>query len=143
MSIRRRELARRIHGVAAEKAKRERTTYRFEVIDDKPMTLEMVDGGVELEDDDFEMTQMVRLYDKRYGIAIGDHVLMVKDEPDWLMVDVLSDNDDVATKNPVDKLEKFAPPKVAKLTDPSTQDEVRVKVNEVIDLLRDAGLADA
>lgn len=93
MSVERRRLARAIHDHGQAKADGKRETYRAEVKSANPLTLDVVGAARTLDEDDIDFSQWALLYDQTYGIAKGDTVTLHRVDNEWLLVDVLSDND--------------------------------------------------
>lgn len=91
MSMAHRRLARTMHEHAAARARHSRTTHRGEVIDVDPVIVQLIDSNARLAPADYDMTQSVRRYEARHGVAVGDNVVLIHDEHEWLIIDVLSD----------------------------------------------------
>lgn len=83
-----RDLARAVNKTARKHAGRARGVHRAVVTALHPLTVSVIGLGLELDDDDFEMSTAMAAWDSKYDLAVDDAVLMLHDGA-WLMIDVL------------------------------------------------------
>lgn len=87
------EAAVRIHDVAKEAALRHRNVVRGVVLRAKPLRVELLRTDEVLEDDELDLTQWVKFYEAKVGIARGDEVMLLRERGEWTIIDVASDSD--------------------------------------------------
>lgn len=87
-------VAKQIKKKANEAAQRARNLKRGRVVRVSPLKVELfADDRVLTEDEDLEVSQWVRFYDKEYGIGRGDTALVMRESGEWTMFDLESDTD--------------------------------------------------
>ena len=74
-------------------SKRHHRPARYAVIKKlHPLTAELTDGSLILDDDDLVLSQWVEQYRKQYGMAVGETLLVHRmHNGDWMATDVISD----------------------------------------------------
>lgn len=125
-----RALARSVHQHAKTHASQARQNFRGEVEGLNPFSVAVLGTKFVLDDDDFDLTQSVRRYDKEHGIEKGDNVVLLREAGQWLITDVVSDSD-----GPVEGTATIGYAKADTLAT-----DVTAKFNDLIDALVAAGI---
>lgn len=88
----RRHLARSIHRVAGDKQRRSDVRQQIaRVTRVRPLTVEPMDLGYTIQDDEVNLGQWVRAYMENTGLQRGDSLILQEISGQWVAVDVLSD----------------------------------------------------
>lgn len=88
-----RDAGRALRQKAGSEAKRHHRPLRYAVITRaKPLTAELTDGSLVLDDDDLVLGQWPEQYRKQYGLRVDDTLIVNRmSNGDWLATDVVSD----------------------------------------------------
>lgn len=92
MSSSRQQLARRLRDHARAQAVREARVFRATVTKLSPLTVELVGSGLELEqDDDFDLTGGLKMFQAAHGIAVDDTLLLHREDGHYAAFDLLTE----------------------------------------------------
>jgi hypothetical protein len=91
--VSRQELVSAIRTQARRQATRARNVFRGVVVDTSPLKIELLHDDEVLTPDDYELSQWIKSYDERIGLALNDNVLLSFERAEWVVFDVIADED--------------------------------------------------